>query len=609
MFKGGDLLLDSGVYSGDGLSDHDQNYYVRTIAHNTLVVHNPSENFQGARPDAVSNDGGQRPPYPASRSPQTLDYFREHAKHYDTGDVTRVEDHPLFTYAVGDATGAYNNPSYHQAMDTGLSGNTAKVGRFVRELAYLRPFAGSGEYVLLADRVAVTQAGFSGEATKLLFHSLDEPVVSGAGAEVSPGETLYRNPEQATLGNGDAKLLLKPLLPTSRNLRKVGGRGVKAFWVFGTNHDWHWTPSEPQPRPTNDFEEVPYGEWRLELEPSDTALAHLFLTLLRPSAGAAPPLPATTVIQDGGLAGVYIADPALGRVVLFSAADDGAPPAGTLHYRFGPTSRTHHSVFDLAPGGRYAFATSLAGSVRTVTLTPSPGGALEVSAQGVLSFFTDEDPGLPQARLEITAATPAAGQGVAYTDLSTGNPTSWMWRFGDGTSSSERHPSHTYRQPGRYWPSLVVTNAVGTSATAREVVVTQDGPADLIVTLAAPLQPVLVGDEATFVLQVVNQGPAPASGVSAVIELPAGTAFASAQSSQGNCHASETWVVCPLGRLDPSGTATLAVVLTLLTSGTITVRGEASHAGADPVTENNLASSTFQVGHPPPRVRRHLGAS
>lgn len=65
--------MDSGVYSGTGLSYHDQNYYVRTIAHNTLVVHNPTEDFSTARPDAVSNDGGQRTMSPGSRAPQAAD--------------------------------------------------------------------------------------------------------------------------------------------------------------------------------------------------------------------------------------------------------------------------------------------------------------------------------------------------------------------------------------------------------------------------------------------------------------------------------------------------------------------------------------------------------
>ncbi len=48
FFKGDDLIVDSGMYSGEGLSNHDINYYVRTIAHNTLVVFNPSEDFAAA---------------------------------------------------------------------------------------------------------------------------------------------------------------------------------------------------------------------------------------------------------------------------------------------------------------------------------------------------------------------------------------------------------------------------------------------------------------------------------------------------------------------------------------------------------------------------------
>jgi len=141
LFKRGDLALDSGVYSGDGLSDHDINYYVRIIAHNTLVVYNPAEDFQYARPDAYSNDGGQRAPYPASRGPEDIVYFDEHLTHYDTGDMPRFEDTPLYTYALGDATNAYNNPTYNQAMDSWLTGNIAKVSRFHREFVYLRRMA------------------------------------------------------------------------------------------------------------------------------------------------------------------------------------------------------------------------------------------------------------------------------------------------------------------------------------------------------------------------------------------------------------------------------------------------------------------------------------
>ncbi len=390
LFKHGDLLLDSGVYSGDGLSNHDVNFYVRTIAHNTLVVYNPSEDFSSARPDAESNDGGQRTFYPASRSPQTVEYWDQHAVHYDTGDLLRYEDTAQYAYALGDATKAYNNPSYNQAMDTWLSGNVAKVSRFQREFVYLRPRGASpADYLLLLDRVGVTQPAFSGANTKLLFHTLSQPVVNGAATVVSPGETLYTGADLATAVNGAGKVFIKTLLPAQRNLRVVGGRGVKSFWVFGDNHDWHWDPSEPQPRPVNDFEDVPYGEWRLELEPAGAGLQHTFLTVLYPTSSAVQAMPVTVLVQGSGMTGAHIADPALNRLALFSAAADGSPPGGAISYSFSPTARTLHLLLDLPPGAAYTATITQAGGSQSVTLTPASGGALRASDQGVLSFLLD----------------------------------------------------------------------------------------------------------------------------------------------------------------------------------------------------------------------------
>jgi len=45
---------------------------------------------------------------------------------------------------------------------------------------------------------------------------------------------------------------------------------------------------------------------------------------------------------------------------------------------------------------------------------------------------------------------------VTFTDLSTGAVTAWQWTFGDGSSSTQRNPSHTYGQPGAYDVSLTV---------------------------------------------------------------------------------------------------------------------------------------------------------
>jgi gliding motility-associated-like protein len=56
---------------------------------------------------------------------------------------------------------------------------------------------------------------------------------------------------------------------------------------------------------------------------------------------------------------------------------------------------------------------------------------------------------------------------VNFQDLSTGNPTSWAWDFGNGSTSSLQNPTATYFDPGTYTVTLAVTNANGTNTLVR----------------------------------------------------------------------------------------------------------------------------------------------
>jgi len=61
-------------------------------------------------------------------------------------------------------------------------------------------------------------------------------------------------------------------------------------------------------------------------------------------------------------------------------------------------------------------------------------------------------------------ATPLNGTApleVQFTDVSTGGPTSWSWDFGDGGTSPEQSPQHTYAVPGTYTVTLTASNAYG----------------------------------------------------------------------------------------------------------------------------------------------------
>lgn len=50
---------------------------------------------------------------------------------------------------------------------------------------------------------------------------------------------------------------------------------------------------------------------------------------------------------------------------------------------------------------------------------------------------------------------------VYFSDLSLNAPTSWLWDFGDGSSSTLRNPAHYYTAAGIYSVTLTVTNAFG----------------------------------------------------------------------------------------------------------------------------------------------------
>lgn len=66
---------------------------------------------------------------------------------------------------------------------------------------------------------------------------------------------------------------------------------------------------------------------------------------------------------------------------------------------------------------------------------------------------------------------------VQFTDLSTNNPTSWAWDFGDESEgSTQQNPEHEYAQAGTYTVSLTATNAGGSDVETKSNYVTAAVP-------------------------------------------------------------------------------------------------------------------------------------
>lgn len=94
---------------------------------------------------------------------------------------------------------------------------------------------------------------------------------------------------------------------------------------------------------------------------------------------------------------------------------------------------------------------------------------------------------LHQPKQSLTGAAPVvaidsnvtAGEApllVNFSDASTGNPNAWQWDFGDGTTSTEQNPTHSYATPGGYDVTLTVWNGVGSATLTRRTYIIVNSP-------------------------------------------------------------------------------------------------------------------------------------
>jgi PKD repeat protein len=65
------------------------------------------------------------------------------------------------------------------------------------------------------------------------------------------------------------------------------------------------------------------------------------------------------------------------------------------------------------------------------------------------------------------SASPTSGTAplkVKFTDQSTENPATWQWDFGDGQTSIDQNPTHTYVTDDTYTVKLTVKNKTGSDS-------------------------------------------------------------------------------------------------------------------------------------------------
>ncbi len=150
--------------------------------------------------------------------------------------------------------------------------------------------------------------------------------------------------------------------------------------------------------------------------------------------------------------------------VQFTDASNGDPTSWSWTFGDGGTSAAQNPEHTYTAAGTYTVS---------LTATSSAGSDTETRT-GYITV--DEPPVLPVAEFTGTPRSGDAPLTVQFTDASGGDPISWSWDFGDGGTSDEQNPEHTYTTAGTYTVSLDVTNADGSDTEEKAGYITVTEP-------------------------------------------------------------------------------------------------------------------------------------
>ncbi|HJQ39756.1 MAG TPA: PKD domain-containing protein [Thermoanaerobaculia bacterium] len=102
-------------------------------------------------------------------------------------------------------------------------------------------------------------------------------------------------------------------------------------------------------------------------------------------------------------------------------------------------------------------------------------------------FVANGAPTVPavNAAFDASTSTPSVGENVTFTDRSSGSPTTWIWSFGDGSTSTAQNPVHSYGGPGTYTVSLYAANSANSSTAIKSITVASLPPYRSLISAAA----------------------------------------------------------------------------------------------------------------------------
>ncbi|MFZ5876473.1 MAG: DUF11 domain-containing protein [Nitrospirota bacterium] len=241
-----------------------------------------------------------------------------------------------------------------------------------------------------------------------------------------------------------------------------------------------------------------------------------------------------------------------------SDAPDPVVVGGTLTYTMtvtnnGPNNATGVTVTDSLPAG-----------VTFTSATPSQGTGCVGTSTVTCNLGAVNYPGSATVTLMVTV-TPSAPSTIT-------NPASVSSTSTDPVSGNNTASTTTTVLP----PTLVT---------------------DLQVTQTVTPTPAEIGAQVTYTITVTNNGPDTATGVTLNNTLPPNATFNSVSTSQGTCGAPVSGAfTCSLGTITNGGSATITLIVTTTTLGSVGNTASVAGNESESTTINNTASASTNVG-------------
>jgi PKD repeat protein len=161
--------------------------------------------------------------------------------------------------------------------------------------------------------------------------------------------------------------------------------------------------------------------------------------------------------------------------VTFTDQSTGEVTSRNWSFGDGGTSTAATAVHTFANPGVYEVSLTLVG----------PGG----QATQVKPAYITVQASVPVANFVGNVVKGSAPLAVTFQNTSSGQITGSTWNFGDGTSSSQANPTHTYTKPGNYSVTLTVSGPSGANT------LTQSNYVEVVLDVPMEIGEVLLNDQ------------------------------------------------------------------------------------------------------------------